>query len=390
MNDLPPPNATGHIVVAPDKFKGSATAARVASALARGLASAAPLRAVVEFPIADGGEGTVAMMVARGFAAVNCEVTGPVQRKVNATYAMRNGTAVVELAAAAGLGLFGVGGPNSTTARTACTLGVGALIADALDRGADRIILGVGGSATTDGGAGLLVGLGARLLDAHGDPLYPCGIDLGAVHDLDISGLDSRLRDVDLVVACDVDNPLTGPSGAATVYGPQKGADRSTVVQLDQALTQWANVVAPRVGDDVRDRPGMGAAGGAAFGMAAVLGARLTSGIELLLDLGGFAEIVQGASLVLVGEGSLDAQSLRGKGPIGVARAAQREGIPVVAVAGRASVTADELNAAGVDAVYTLAALEADTLYCMINAELLIERIGSKIARDYLFAASAV
>lgn len=389
MNDFAGPNVTGHVVIAPDKFKGSATAGRVASALARGLHHVAPQRSVVEFPIADGGEGTVDMMVAQGFAAVTCQVAGPMQHKVNATYALREGTAVIEMAAAAGLGLLGLGGPNSTTARTASTLGVGALIADALDQGADRIVLGVGGSATTDGGAGLLVGLGAQLLDAHGDPLYPCGYDLSAVHDLDTGGLDSRLRDVDLIVACDVDNPLLGPFGAAAVYGPQKGADRLTVVELEEALAQWAGVVAHRVGHDLRNEPGVGAAGGAAFGLAAVLGARLSSGIELLLDLGGFGEIVKGASLVLVGEGSLDAQSLRGKGPIGVARAAQRQGIPVVAVAGRASVTPDELNAVGVDAVYTLAALEADELQCMINAEALIEQIGSSIARDYLTVATA-
>lgn len=379
----------GHIVVAPDKFKGSATAAVAASALARGLLGAAPRRAVIEFPIADGGEGTVDMMIAQGFTAVDCEVTGPMQQRVTATYALREGTAVIEMASAAGLGLLGVGGPNSTTARTASTLGVGALIVDALNRGADRIVLGVGGSATTDGGAGLLVGLGARLLDAHGDPLYPCGHDLGAVHTLDTAGLDTRLRDVELIIACDVDNPLTGPCGAAAMYGPQKGANRSTVAELDQAMGKWADVVANRLGPDLRDHPGVGAAGGAAFGMAAVLGARITSGIELLLDLGGFGEVIEGASLVLVGEGSLDAQSLRGKGPIGVARAARRHGIPVVAVAGRSSVNVDELNAAGVDAVYTLTALEADELRCMSNAESLIETIGSRIAHDYSLIAAA-
>ena len=330
------------------------------------------------------------MMIAQGFTAVTCAVNGPMQRTVTATYALRDGTAVIEMASAAGLGLLGMGGPNSTTARTASTLGVGALIADALDRGADRIVVGVGGSATTDGGAGLLVGLGARLLDVHGDPLYPTGHDLLAVESLDISGLDSRLREVDLVVACDVDNPLTGPYGAAAMYGPQKGANRSTVVELDHAMGRWADVVAHRLGRDLRELPGVGAAGGAAFGLAAVLGARLTSGIELLLELGGFGEVLEGAALVVVGEGSLDAQSLRGKGPIGVARAARRRGIPVVAVAGRSSVTVDQLNAVGVDAVYTLTALEADELQCMVDADTLIERIGSSIARDYPSVAAGI
>ena len=237
------------------------------------------------------------------------------QQTVTATYALRDGTAVIEMASAAGLGVLGTGGPSPATARHASTVGVGALIKDALDRGADRIVLGVGGSATTDGGAGLLVGLGARLLDVHGEQLYPSGHSLGAVHTLDIGGLHPRLRDVELIVACDVDNPLTGPYGAAAVYGPQKGADPSTVAALDRALGRWADIVACRLVHDLRDQPGVGAAGGAAFGMAAVLGARLTSGIELLLDLGGFSDVITGASLVLVGEGSLDAQSLRGKGP---------------------------------------------------------------------------
>ena len=160
------------------------------------------------------------------------------------------------------------------------------------------------------------------------------------------------------------------------------------MAELDLALSRWADVVATRLGPDLRDHPGVGAAGGAAFGMAAVLGARLTSGIDLLLDLGGFGEVIEGASLVLVGEGSLDAQSLRGKGPIGVARAARRH-VFVVAVAGRSSVNVDELNAVGVDAVYTLTTLEADELQCMVNAEALIERIGSSIARDYPSVAAA-
>ncbi len=389
MNAPTASTLNGHVVVAPDKFKGSATAAGVASALARGLISSDPLRTVIEFPIADGGEGTVDMLIARGFSAVTCEVIGPMQRTVSATYALREGIAVIEMASAAGLALLGVGGPTCTTARTSSTLGVGALIADALGRGADRIVVGVGGSATTDGGAGLLVGLGARLLDAHGDPLYPCGQDLLAAEVLDLGGLDSRLRDVDLTVACDVDNPLTGPCGAAAVYGPQKGANHAAVSQLDDALGQWADVVARHVGHDIRDHAGVGAAGGVAFGMASVLGAGLTSGIELLLDLGGFGDVVEGASLVLVGEGSLDAQSLRGKGPIGVARASRRHGIPVVAVAGRSSVTADELNTVGVDAVYTLTALEADEMRCMVNAEALLEQIGSRIGHDYPFMAAA-
>ncbi|WP_395312062.1 glycerate kinase [Mycobacterium sp. AMU20-3851] len=376
----------GHVVVAPDKFKGSATAAEACAALAAGLRQGSRRR-IVEFPIADGGEGTVDMMIGRGFSPVRCTVPGPLQRPVTATYALRGGTAVIEAAAANGLALLGAGGPTPTTARTACTLGVGALLRDALDRGARRIVLGVGGSATTDGGAGLLVGLGARLLDVHGDPLYPSADDLAHAHTVDLDRLDPRLRGVDLVVACDVDNPLTGPSGAAFVYGPQKGADPATTRILDAALSRWADIIARHTARDLREHPGVGAAGGLAFAMAAVLGARLTSGIDLLLDVGGFPEVVEGAALVLVGEGSLDGQSLHGKGPIGVARAARAQGIPVLAVAGRCTVGAAEAQAAGLEGVYTLAALEPDETSSMLNARALLHRIGATIASDRLAPA---
>ncbi|MEN4479935.1 glycerate kinase [Mycolicibacterium cosmeticum] len=377
----------GHVVVAPDKFKGSASATTVAAALSGGL-RAVTSRRVVAFPIADGGEGTVDMMVNTGFEPVTCTVPGPLQRPVTATYALRGRTAVIEAASAAGLGLLEQSGPTPTTARTTTTVGVGALLCDALGHGVDRVVIGVGGSATTDGGAGLLVGLGARLLDEHGDQLYPCGADLQHVREVDLDAIDHRLRGVDLVVACDVDNPLTGPHGAAVVYGPQKGADPDTVRMLEHALTHWADAVAGRCGRDVRHDPGMGAAGGMAFAMAAALGARLTPGIDLLLELGGFPAVIDGAALVVVGEGSLDTQSLHGKGPIGVARNARAHGVPVVAVAGRSSVGAADLRTAGIDAVYTLAALESDELSSMLNAVPLLRRIGSDIAHDRLEVAA--
>ena len=377
-------NSTGHMVIAPDKFKGSASASDAAAALARGVRSAAPNLKVIEFPVADGGEGTVEMMIRQGYAPVTCSVTGPLQQTVTATYALRGNTAVIEMASAAGLAHLGSGGPTRTTARTASTRGVGQLMVDALDRGADRIVLGVGGSATTDGGAGALAALGARIFNADGDPIYPCAQDLSEAHVLCVDALDPRLRDVELIVACDVDNPLTGRHGAAFVYAPQKGASPHTVAHLDHALSRWADVVATAVGRDIRDSPGVGAAGGLAFGMAAVLGARLTSGIELLLELTSFSDVVRDAALVVVGEGSLDEQSLRGKGPVGVARAARQVGVPTVAVAGRSLVTADDAHAVGLGAVYTLTDLEPDERNSMANAESLLEQIGSGIARDYL------
>jgi glycerate kinase len=355
-------------VVAPDKFKGSLSARTAAGALARGLRRAMPGVHVVEHPIADGGEGTVEMVLAHGFRPVSCEVTGPLGRPVTARYALRDDTAVVEMAAAAGLGLL-PDGPDDDTARTATTYGVGELLRDALDRGAHRIVLAIGGSATTDGGRGMAEALGMRLADGER---------------LDLSGLDRRLAEASVVVASDVDNPLTGPAGAAAVYGPQKGAGPATVAQLDRALGHWADLVAAATGHDLRQLPGAGAAGGLGFGAAALLGAELRSGIDLLLELSGFAATVAGADLVIVGEGSLDEQSLRGKGPVGVAAVATRAGARVVAVAGRSSVEPDRLRECGIEAVYSLADLEPDTALSMRHAAQLLETTAERIAAAWL------
>jgi glycerate kinase len=360
--------ATGPLVVlAPDKFKGSLSAPEAVAALARGLRRAVPAVRLVEHPIADGGEGTVDMVLAHGFESVSQEVRGPLGEPVTARYALRDGIAVVEMAAAAGLGLL-PGGPDDDTARTASTYGVGQLLRDALDRGARRIVLGIGGSATTDGGRGMAEALGARLDGER----------------LDLSDLDPRVAKTSVVVASDVDNPLTGPSGAAAVYGPQKGAGPATVAELDRALDHWADLVAAATGRDLRELPGAGAAGGLGFGAAALLGAEVRSGIDLLLELSGFAAAAAGADLVIVGEGSLDEQSLRGKGPVGVAALAARTGTRVVAVAGRCTVTAEQLRAHGVDAVYPLTDLEPDPARSMACAAELLETTAERIAADRL------
>jgi glycerate kinase len=356
------------VVLAPDKFKGSLSAPEAVAALARGLRRALPEVRLVEHPIADGGEGTVAMVLAHGFDPVTCTVRGPLGDRVTARYAVRGDTAVLEMAAAAGLGLL-PSGPDDETARTATTSGVGQLIRDALDRGARRIVLGIGGSATTDGGRWMAMALGARLVDGER---------------LDLAGLDPRLAEASVVVACDVDNPLTGPSGAAAVYGPQKGAGPETVAVLDRALGHWADLVAAATGRDLRELPGAGAAGGLGFGAAALLGAEVRSGVELLLELSGFPEAVAGADLVIVGEGSLDEQSLRGKGPLGAAALAARAGAPVVAVAGRCTVDPERLRAHGVAAVYPLTDLEPDPARSMARAAELLETTAERIAADRL------
>jgi glycerate kinase len=361
------------VVVAPDKFKGSLRADEVASAITDVLAQAPGVQ-VVQHPVADGGEGTVDAALSLGFQPVTVRVTGPLGQPVQATFAMRDGLALLEMASAAGLGLLDRS-PDPETALQATTYGVGELVLAAVDRGATRVVVGVGGSASTDGGAGALQALGVDL--------PPLGVQTPG-HAESLPRLDPRLEDVDLVVACDVDNPLLGPAGAAAVYAPQKGADAACVATLEGRLAAWADTVADATGTDLRELPGTGAAGGLSFGLVAVAGARLVAGAELLLGLTGFDDVAASADLVIVGEGSLDAQSLRGKGPVGVARAASRSGATVVAVAGRNELTVADQQAAGLSAVYALTDLESDPAVCMRDARRLLTTLAATIAADWL------
>jgi glycerate 2-kinase len=254
----------------------------------------------------------------------------------------------------------------------------------AVDAGCRRVVLGVGGSAGTDGGAGLVEALGARLLDDAGEPVPRGGAGLARLHRLDLTELHPALGSVEVVVACDVDNPLVGPHGAAAVYGPQKGASPEDVATLDTALRHWARVVAEATGRDCAAVQGAGAAGGVAFGALAVLGATLRTGIDLVLDLIGFADRLRGCALVVTGEGSLDAQTLRGKAPAGVAAAADAAGIPVVAVAGRCLLEPADLRAAGIRRAYSLAELEPDPARSIAEAGRLLERLAARIAAEWL------
>ena len=369
------------IVVAPDKFKGSLPATKVAAAIAAGLHAGRPGAEVVTIPVADGGEGTVDAAVAAGFERVPVTAAGPAGDPVRASYARRGEVAVVELAGVCGLARLPGGRPAPLSASS---FGAGEVLRAALEAGARRIILGVGGSASTDGGAGLLQALGARVLDTSGEPVRPGGAGLREVAALDLTGLHRALYPADIILAADVDNPLTGPDGAAEVYGPQKGASPAEVAALDAGLRRWAGVVAAAAGRDWSRTPGAGAAGGVGFAALAVLGATRRPGIELVLDLAGFEAALDGADLVITGEGSLDAQSLAGKTPVGVARAAARRGIAVVAVAGRSTLREAELAAAGIAAVYPLTALEPDLERCRAEADRLLRRTGQMIARDRL------
>jgi glycerate 2-kinase len=377
------------IVIAPDKFKGSLSATRVAAAIAAGLRAEWPAAELVTIPVADGGDGTVDAAVAAGFERVPVTVAGPTGEPVHASYARSGEVAVVELACACGLMLL-PGGRREPL--TASSFGAGQVLAAALEAGTRRVIFGVGGSASTDGGAGLLQALGARVLDSGGKPLGP-GIGGGALRDaasLDLSGLHPALRACSVILATDVTNPLTGPDGAAEVYGPQKGASPAQVIELASGLRHWAAVVAAATGTDRSRAPGAGAAGGVGFAALAVLGAEPRPGIGLVLDLAGFEEALADAALVITGEGSLDEQSLSGKAPVGVAQAAARRGIPVVAVVGRSTLTGAQLAAAGIGAVYPLTDLESDPVRSSSEASTLLERVGRTIARDLLGGTAMV
>jgi glycerate kinase len=372
------------VVVAPDKFKGSLTAAEVAAGVAAGLARGGFAGEIEVLPVADGGDGTVAAAVSAGFRRVELGVRGPVGKNVTASYALLDDTAVIEAAQACGLALMP---PGCLAPLTATSRGVGELILTASRMGAKRIVLGVGGVATTDGGAGLLQALGARLEDDKGRELPGGGAALARLATLDLSRLRG-LSGVEFLLASDVDNPLLGPAGAAAVYAPQKGATSDEVRLLEAGLRRWADITEAAVGGPlpVRDAPGAGAAGGIGFAALLFLGARMQPGIELLLELAGFGSRLDRARLVITGEGSLDAQTLHGKAPVGVARAAaaHNPAVPVVAVAGRCTLTPDELRAAGIARAYVLSDIEPDIERCMAEAGPLVERLAERIAADWL------
>ncbi|MDR6976392.1 glycerate kinase [Streptomyces sp. 3330] len=382
MTDAPV-RGTRRVLVAADKFKGSLTAVEVAERVTAGLRRVVADLEVEALPVADGGDGTVAAAVAAGFARREVRVAGPLGQEVTAAFAVRGDTAVVEMAEASGLQRLpaGVFAPL-----TASTYGSGELLRAALDAGVRTIVFGVGGSATTDGGAGMLSALGARFLDADGEPVAPGGGGLAELARADLSELDPRLASVELVLASDVDNPLTGPKGAPAVYGPQKGASPDDVEALDAALAHYAKVLESALGSKAAEyaaAPGAGAAGGIGYG-ALLVGARFRPGIEVMLDVLGFATALGRADLVITGEGSLDEQTLHGKAPAGVAAAARAAGKEVVAVCGRLALPPAALGRAGIRRAYPLTDAEPDIARCISDAGPILERVAERIGRDFL------
>jgi len=341
-------------VIAPDHYKESLTALAVASQIEAGFREIFPHAVYVKIPMADGGEGTVeAMVAATKGKIIRATVTGPLGRPVDAFYGLTGDglTAVIEMAAASGLVLVP---PAERDPLRATTFGTGELIKAALDAGARRFLIGIGGSATNDGGAGMARALGASFVDAHGAELAFGGGALSELARIDVAKLDPRLRDCHIDVACDVDNPLTGPQGASAIFGPQKGATPAVVAQLDRNLIRYAERIRLDLGKSVAEVPGVGAAGGLGAGLLAFLHARLRPGIEIVTEALGLDAIVADADLVITGEGRIDGQTVHGKTPVGVAHVAKRHGKPVIAIAGCLTKDAELVYGCGIDAIFSV------------------------------------
>ncbi len=343
------------IVLAPDSFKGCLTAVEVCDALENGIRRRFPEAEVVKVPMADGGEGTVQSLVdVSGGKVIEKTVHDPLGRRVKSFFGIMGdgSTAVIEMAAASGLPLLRQGERNP---RVTSTVGTGELILEAIGMGARRVIMGIGGSATNDGGRGMAEALGARFMDSDGKPLAePGGAALHSLASIDVSGLDERLAGVQFIVACDVDNPLTGPKGASAVYGPQKGATPADVEYLDAALANYAHVVKRQLGKDVSEVPGAGAAGGLGAGLLTFCNATLRRGVEIVVEATGLTDKCRGADLVISGEGRTDFQTKFGKTPMGVAKAAKVHKIPVILISGSIAAGARDLYELGVEALFAI------------------------------------
>lgn len=324
------------ILLAPDSFKGTMTAAEICMIMAEEIRRVFPACEIVEIPVADGGEGTVeSFLRAVPGQAISARISGPFGEPVDGYYALLDSgkTAVVEMAAAAGLPMV----EDRKDPAKATTYGVGQLIAAAVQRGARQVIVGMGGSCTNDGGCGMAAALGVKFMDAHGREFIPTGGTLESIVAIDTSGAEDMLRGVTLRAMCDVDNPLCGPEGAAFVFAPQKGADAQMVQLLDQGLCHYGRLLEMLPGNaSIASMPGAGAAGGLGAGMRGLLGAELVPGIEAVLDVAGFDALIDGCDLIFTGEGRIDGQSLSGKVVLGVARRAARKGTPVCAIVGDA------------------------------------------------------
>ena len=370
------------VLIAPDSFKENLSARQVAEAIARGMRQADADCECVLLGLADGGEGTVrAIVEATNGSVRHVKVTGPLGEEVVAVFGVTGDgeCAVIEIASASGLPLVP---PEKRNPLVTTTFGTGELMRSALEEGVSKILIGIGGSATVDGGVGLAQALGVRFSTSTGEAGFGGG-ELGRIEGIDVSKRDERLEGVSVEVACDVDNALVGPTGAAEVYGPQKGATPEQVKSLDANLRHLAEVIARDLGKDVRGLPGAGAAGGLGAGLVAFVGARLRPGVEMVLEAVGLEKHLAGMDLVITAEGKLDRQTAFGKTPVGVARAAKRHGIPCVALAGVLEAGYEGVYDEGIAACFAIADGPMTRSESMARAEELLSRTAENVVRLY-------
>lgn len=365
------------VLVALDKFKGSVDADTACRAVADGIIGAG--HPALTCPVADGGDGTLDALVSAGFRRVRAAAHGPLGGESSATYARKDDMAIIELASVCGLAALPGGRREPWRSGT---LGLGTMVRAAIDGGARHIVLALGGSASTDGGLGLLLGLGATVTDAAGSPCSPDARGLLAARTLDLSTLDPRARRVRFSAATDVTSPLTGPAGAARLYGPQKGVSTDDTHVLDRALVTWASLLVAETGIDVTDTAGAGAAGGTAAAAVAALDARVISGADFVLDTIGLDRQLGAAGLVVTGEGSWDEQSEAGKAPMAVITRAARAGKPVVLVAGRIRASPARLAELGITRHHQLLDLQPDPTLAMRQAADLLRRTGALLVSN--------
>jgi glycerate kinase len=369
------------IVLAPDSFKGSLTAKEACDAMEEGIRRVLPSAEIVKVPMADGGEGTVQSLVeATEGQLYQATVQDPLGNQIRAKYGILGDkeTAVIEMAEASGLYLIPEAQRNPLLTST---YGTGELIRDALNRGCRKFILGIGGSATNDGGAGMAQALGVSLLDKYGNELPVGGGSLDRLHDINMSGLDPRIKECSFTAACDVDNPLCGPTGASHVFGPQKGASLDMVLTLDKNLGHFVDILEKHLGKSVRNLPGAGAAGGLGAGIIAFLTGVLQKGVDIIIEATRLEEKIKGANLILSGEGRCDFQTQMGKTPFGVAKAAQKAGIPVVLITGSVGDGVEVLYKHGVISVFSMVNGPMSLEHAMLHSKKLLSETAERIIR---------
>ncbi|MCG0276023.1 MAG: glycerate kinase [Thermosediminibacteraceae bacterium] len=374
------------VAIAPDSFKGSLTSVQAANAIERGIMRAASSTGVYvevhKVPMADGGEGTVeAVICAAGGRIVKTRVFDPLGRETDSFFGvLPDGTGVIEMAAASGLNLLK---PEERNPMMTTTYGTGQLIKAALDYGCRKLIIGIGGSATNDGGVGMAQALGVRFLDAQGKDIGFGGGELSKIERIDISGLDPRVKEAKITVACDVKNVLCGPQGASAVYGPQKGATPEMVKILDENLRHLAEVIEKDLGNDIAEVPGSGAAGGLGAALMVFLNAKLRPGIEIIMDITHFSDKVSNADLVITGEGCTDYQTLFGKVPYGIGKIAKRFNKPVICISGSLGENYQKVYDAGITALFSIINKPMTLEEAMKRGGELLEEAAENVFRVY-------